>query len=99
MNFKAQPTPDGPLCLSGHLSIEACEELRAALAEYVAQASSVQLDLSGVESADACALQLLISAGNSAASQSKPFTVSASPEAVLNTARELGIEWQEANVA
>ena len=91
MNFKAQPSAGGQLCLSGTLSIEVCEELRSALAEYAAQAARLELDLSEVESADACALQLLIAAEKSAISEGKPFALTAVPEPVRSVSQELGL--------
>lgn len=79
------------LQISGNLSIERAEELRAALLDVLAAASNVSLDLSAVEACDTAALQLFCSACKTAQARGKRVEFVGMPDAVVQTALALGL--------
>lgn len=79
------------LHISGNLSVETAEELRAALLDVLAAASDVSLDLSAVEACDTAALQLFCSAGKTAQARGIRLEFVGMPDAVVRTALELGL--------
>lgn len=79
------------LKISGNLSIETTEELRAALLELLAAASGISVDLSGVEACDTAAFQVLCSTGKTAEGRGKKLEFVGMPDAVAQTALELGL--------
>lgn len=79
------------LKIGGNLSIETTEELRAALLDLLAAASDISVDLSGVEACDTAALQVLCSSGKTAVGRGKKLGFLGMPDAVVQTALELGL--------
>ena len=79
------------LHISGNLSIETAEELRAAMLDPLAAASDISLDLSAVEACDTAALQLLCSACKTAQARGKRLEFVGMPDAVVQTALALGL--------
>jgi anti-anti-sigma factor len=79
------------LHISGNLSVETAEELRAALLDVLAAASDVSLDLSAVEACDTAALQVFCSACKTAGARGKTLELVGMPDAVVRTALELGL--------
>ena len=79
------------LHISGNLSIETAEELRASMLDLLAAASDVSLDLSAVEACDTAALQLFCSAGKTAQARGIRLEFVGMPDAVVRTALELGL--------
>jgi len=85
------PADDGVLRFTGALDIREADALREALSESLKQFPSLEIDLSGVESCDATALQLLIAAQKSAEGRNQAFRISAFSEAVTDACTELGV--------
>ena len=81
----------GVLKIGGNLSIETTEELRAALLDLLAAASDISVDLSGVEACDTAALQVLCYSGKTAVGRGKKLGFLGMPDAVVQTALELGL--------
>lgn len=85
----------GLLTISGRLDISTADELRDGLGGHSANHFAWLLDLSGVESCDVTAMQLLWSVRRSAAEARKAFAVTECSPAVLETAVALGLAIQE----
>ncbi len=79
------------LRIRGPLTINSVEQLQAALALYASQNSSLELDLSNVDSCDAAGLQLLYSLRKSAADLGKQLSICAVSEPVTTLATALGL--------
>jgi anti-sigma B factor antagonist len=77
--------PDGvKVALSGALTLQRAGELRDLLAEQLAAADRLTLDLGAVVELDATAIQLLIAAFRKARSQDKQLELAATPAAALH---------------
>lgn len=86
----------GPeLKLAGSLVIGVAAELRTALHDRILQHPEVKLDLAGVESCDAAALQLLWSARKTAEETGKRLELTAMSPAVEDTGAALGLFLRE----
>lgn len=86
----------GELKISGTLDIDAANALREALLDcFLHQpevaAHSLQVDLSGVDTCDAAALQVLLAARKDASAAGTAFRVNAPSQAVTETAAALGL--------
>ena len=91
MNHSFQSHEDsGVLSLSGSLTIENIAELKTAVSEALQASNHVTLDLSGVESADICSLQLLCSAHRTGARSGKVIELAKAGESFEASVREAG---------
>lgn len=85
-------TGDGAgLKISGILDIAVADELRAALATYAERESPLLLDLSGVDAADASALQLLCSFRQTVHLANQTIQVAALPPALAEACAAIGL--------
>jgi anti-anti-sigma regulatory factor len=83
------------LKLSGAVQINAADELRAALLDFVRTASRPVVDLAEVTECDIAAVQLLISAGRTAGLSAKPFEFAGLSAAVRQAGAALGVSFAE----
>ncbi len=74
---------DGPLALTGRLTINEAETVRDALLNHMARCDTLTLDLGALEAVDVAGLQLLISARRSAERAGKTLRLAAAPGAAL----------------
>ncbi len=81
----------GVLILAGALEISVGSELKTALRECLAAAQEVTVDLSGVESCDAAALQLLCAAQKTAEQANQGFTFTGLSSAIQEAGAALGV--------
>ena len=81
----------GVLKISGTLSIETAEELRAALLDIVGGAPNTTLDLSAVDACDTAALQVFCSARKTAQGRGQNLEFVGIPDCLVRTALELGL--------
>jgi anti-anti-sigma factor len=79
------------LQISGTLDIREADELLTALRDFVHGETQPVIDLSGVESCDTVAFQLLCSARKTAADMGKPLQLLALPAPVQDAAAALGL--------
>ncbi len=87
----SQPEPGGVWKIAGDLDIGAAEALRQALLDALQRNSSVTIDLTGVETCDTAALQLLYAARLSARQARRSFRVAGMSAAVLEAGAALGL--------
>ena len=73
------------LKLSGELGLRGIETLRGEIAAALSDHEAVAIDASAVESADASAIQLLLSAQKTATAEGKGLTLDASASAPLSS--------------
>lgn len=91
MNHGFQTSGDsGVLSLSGSLTIETGAELKASIAAALDAVNHVTFDLSGVESADICILQLLCSTHKTALRAGKAVELGATSEGFDASVKEAG---------
>ena len=95
----AKNTPDGLLKLEGALHISTADELRNVLAEVLARAPELALDLSEVDACDTAALQLLCSARRSAAQLNKQLRLTAISDTVAEAGVALGLSLEDSTIA
>ena len=88
-SFQSQGN-SGVLSLSGSLTIENIARLKAAVSEALQACDHVTLDLSGVESADVCSLQLFCSAHRTGARSGKIVELARAGEGFEASVREAG---------
>lgn len=81
----------GPIRLNGALDIYRADELRTTLANCLADAPSLSLDLSAVDECDTAGLQLLLSASTTARTQGKAVAFHNSSAPVADCCRRLGL--------
>ena len=79
------------LRLSGDLGLRGIEALKADIAAALAGFDAVVIDATGVESADASAIQLLLSAQKTANADGKALSLSAAPGPLVSTLVTLGL--------
>jgi anti-anti-sigma regulatory factor len=91
----ANNTPDGFLKLEGALHISTADELRKALANGLAEAPELVLDLSGVEACDTASFQLLCAARRSAALMNKTVRLTAISNVMVEAGVALGLPIEE----
>jgi anti-anti-sigma factor len=87
--------PGHALKLAGALEIRAADELRNALRDLIAEDAAPAVDLSGVESCDTAALQLLCAAQRSSAASGKTLRVAGVSGAVREACEALGLPLSE----
>ncbi len=79
------------VAIAGAVTVQRAAELKAVLADALARADRLAIDLSGVTEADLCGLQLLCSARRTAAQSGKRFALAgATPDAVRRAAEGAG---------
>jgi anti-anti-sigma regulatory factor len=79
------------LRLTGDLAVDQAAVLTAELAEIVADADEIGIDLSSVTHVDVACLQVLCAAHKSSVRKDKPLKVEGSvPEGIARTARDAG---------
>ncbi|HET6419949.1 MAG TPA: STAS domain-containing protein [Geobacteraceae bacterium] len=83
------------LALGDSLTIEDAAELRSVIAEALAAATHLVLDLAGVPTADLCCLQLFCSAHRTAVRSGKTLELRNVGEAFANGTEEAGYARQE----
>lgn len=93
-SFRVKKQDGDVLEIAGALEIGAAEELRAALAAAVEDATAYAVDVSGVERCDAAAAQLLVSARKTAANRSCPLRWLGDSSAITETAAALGLAFE-----
>lgn len=81
----------GPLRVGGTLDTYAAAKLHEELARALGERPELTVDLSGVESCDFTAIQLLCSARRSAGQAGKPFAVTDLSEGVVKACAALGL--------
>jgi anti-anti-sigma factor len=91
----SQPEPGGVWKIAGDLDIGAAEALRQALFDALQRDKSVTVDLTGVDSCDTAALQLLYAARQGARRSHQSFRVAAMSAAILETGAALGLPLAE----
>jgi anti-anti-sigma factor len=85
----------GELKISGTLDIDSANPLREVLLDCFQHQPEVAADLSEVDGCDAAALQVLLAGRSEAAARGKVFRVSASSQAIRETAAALGFSLGE----
>ncbi len=79
------------VAIAGAVTVQRAAELRTVLADALARADRLAIDLSGVTEVDLCGLQLLCSARRTAARSGKRFAIAgATPDAVRQAAEAAG---------
>lgn len=82
---------DGVLKIAGDVGINDVEELHRVLRDFVGAASRPTVDMSGVESCDTAALQLLTAARKTAERAGKPFDFVGLSPAIVDVSAVLGL--------
>jgi anti-anti-sigma factor len=77
--------------VAGELSLYTAHDLRDALATALARESALSVDLSGIETCDTAAIQVLCSAVMTAASAGKEIGITGAPAAVVDVSQSLGV--------
>ena len=83
------------LKIAGSFSIYEATSHREALLAALTTHDDVVVDLNGVEACDVAGIQLLCSAGKTAADNGKRLSVTAAPPSVVNVMDEMGIHSME----
>ena len=91
MNTRISSGPSDTFRLEGALDIYSAEHLRGALTDCLAANDHVVLDLGGVEEIDTTGIQLLLSAGATAAAHGKTVEFRAVPPASASCCHRLGL--------
>lgn len=82
----------GVLALNGSLSIEDAEALKTALVDALRAAEALEIDLTGVEAAGLCCLQVLCSAHRTALGEARTLVLRNPGEGFLKSLRETGYQ-------
>jgi anti-anti-sigma factor len=85
-------TPSAPLCIEGAMTVQRAVELRDALIGALAQpASTLEVDLSGVNELDTAGVQLLLLAKRTATARDKELHLVGQSPAVVNVFETLNL--------
>ncbi|HEY2015644.1 MAG TPA: STAS domain-containing protein [Bryobacteraceae bacterium] len=86
----AEDRSDGPLKISGSLSIRTITELHRQLSAYAVQGPDLVVDLSAVQECDTAGLQLIVSLRKTAAERKQHLLFAHVSPALAETAAALG---------